>query len=313
MIEACPRHAGEFIENPFLTSHTAMLFITTAMQPEARPLIAALGLKKNHAFARFRIYDSPECALIVSGTGKIRSAVATTFLLTSFNASKNDFYINSGVCGAVDKNIKTGSIFLINSIRDHETRREMFPDMLYHHDFQEDAIETFSAPVTADAKKTLNTRLVDMEAAGAFEAARLFLPMHRMAIIKVALDYLKPGESDRRDVEKAMNKAADQIIRWLETIPCKKTRNERKEETETWASALFQESLTRMDMSRSLRIEFAQMMKYLEHADPEGRSHAACILSGLLKKPGRITRREAKKIISTLRGEVASLPLHIFR
>lgn len=296
-------------EKTSFTSDTSMLFITTAMQPEARPLIAALGLKQNHSIARFRVYDSPGCSLIISGTGKLRSAVATTFLLTLYNASPDDFWINAGVCGSVQEDISTGSIFLINRIRDHETGREMFPDILYRHDFQEDALETFSAPVHAGEQTDLNTRLVDMEASGAFEAARMFLPLHRLAVIKVVLDYLKPHESKRMDVEKAMSASAGEIARWLHSIPCQRPTNWHSECTPNPICTLWQHSLARMDLSKSMEVDFKHMINYLGHADPEGKSQAAHILYAVMEKPDKIRRREAKKIIAALREELIKLPL----
>jgi hypothetical protein len=289
-----------------------MLFITTAMQPEARSLIAGLGLKKNHCITRFRVYESPECALIVSGTGKVRSAVATTFLLTHYRASREDFWVNVGVCGAAEPGAEAGSLFLINRIRDHETRRELFPDILYEHDFAEEAIETFSAPVASAENADFETRLVDMEASGAFEAARFFLPPHRAAMIKVVLDCLEPDSVSREDVEGVMRSVTDMIVPWLKRIGGDELdKEELTAKACLPADGLLESCAARMDLSEALRVELDNLLKYLHAADPEGESHAACMLEALSDTPERINRREAKRIVSTLREEIRGLPLSV--
>ena len=288
-----------------------MLFITTAMQPEARPLIAGLGLKKNHRIARFRVYDSPGCALIVSGTGKVRSAVATTFLLTHYHASPEDFWVNIGVCGAGEAGTETGSVFLINRIADHESGRELFPDILYEHDFAEEAIETFSAPVAYADNADLDIRLVDMEASGAFEAARFFLPPHRAAVIKVVLDCLEPGSVSREDVEAVMRSVTDRLVSWLRRIGGSEPGGQGVGKACLSAGRFFESCLARMDLSESLKVELDNLLKYLHAADPEGESHAARMLGVISESPERINRRETKRIVSTLREEIRSLPLPV--
>jgi len=286
-----------------------MLFITTAMQPEARPLIAALGLKKNHSVTRFRVYDSHTCALTVSGTGKIRSAVATTFMLTHYNTSQKDLWVNTGVCGAAGPDVSRGGVFLVNRIRDNDTGRDMFPDLLYRHDFPEASLETFSSPVSSGADMDFHTMLVDMEASGAFEAARAFLPPHRVAVIKVVLDSLEPDSFKRQDVEETMKSVTGLITDWICRISGCDTCGGRGKEESSPACRLWKSSADRMDLSESLRVEFDHMMKYLCAADPEGSSPAALMPGSLMERPERITRKEAKRLISSLRREIRALPV----
>ncbi len=284
-----------------------MLYITVAMQSEARPLISALGLKKNHWTTHFRVYDSTECALIVSGTGKVQSAVSTTFLLAHYPIQKTDFFINFGTCGTTMPDIQPGTVFLANRIRDHETGREVFPDLLYRHGFMEAGLETFGQPVEQHHLNALHpdTGLVDMEAYGAFESARHFLPVHRIAVIKIVLDYLSPGEITKRHVEEQVMSGAKRVKKWIYEVS-------RHTPAAQACPTIHDPALDRrLDLSSTLNIELANLTRYLNRADPQGVSHASHMLRSIANGPETLSRRQTKEIISLLRKEIQAIPISV--
>ena len=150
-----------------------MTGIVCAYLKEAKPLIEYFGLKKINE--KFLIYENEKITLIISGQGKLNSAIATTFLLSTRNISH---IINFGIAGSSE--YKIGEIFLINKIND-----KYFPDILVSHKFKESEISCFDEVVTGG-----NYKLVDMESEGFFKAAIKFLKSHQIHLIKVVSDNL---------------------------------------------------------------------------------------------------------------------------
>ena len=150
-----------------------MTGIVCAYLKEAKPLIEYFGLKKRND--KFLIYENEKITLIISGQGKLNSAIATTFLLSTRNISH---IINFGIAGSSE--YKIGEIFLINKIND-----KYFPDILVSHKFKESEIICFDEVVTEG-----NYKLVDMESEGFFKAAIKFLKSHQIHLIKVVSDNL---------------------------------------------------------------------------------------------------------------------------
>ena len=167
-----------------------MIFIIAALQSEARPLIDHFGLKSSNN-TKWRIYQSDEMALIVSNTGKVRSAMATTYLFnyTQFCETENAIAINVGICGSANPDLYAiGDLVVINQVFDRGNQRRYFPDMLLRHGFKESGLETSDRPATRT--DTLSMPLVDMEAAGFFEASRVYFSPNRILCLKLVSDYL---------------------------------------------------------------------------------------------------------------------------
>ena len=147
----------------------------------------------------WRLFASERARLIVSGVGKLRAALATQVLGT--NAGANSAVLNIGCCGALDpEQFAIGEAVLAHQIRDHGSGRTHYPDVLGAHAFAESAIETWDrGVVTTDSPKA---PLVDMEAFGFYEAAALYWPAHRIAVLKVVSDHLAPERCQPTAVER---------------------------------------------------------------------------------------------------------------
>ena len=150
-----------------------MVGIVVAYFKEAKPLIDYFNLKKTND--KFSIYENEKISLIISNQGKINSAIATTYLLST---RKISHIINFGIAGSSE--YKVGEIFLVNKIND-----KYFPDILVPHEFRESEIICFDEVVTSGRYK-----LVDMESEGFFKASIKFLKSHQIHLIKVVSDNL---------------------------------------------------------------------------------------------------------------------------
>jgi adenosylhomocysteine nucleosidase len=117
-----------------------MIYIVTALAQEAIPLIQHFKLKKDLSHTKFDLYRNDMIKLIVSGTGKLKSAVATTYLLLKEPPKKSDKILNFGICGSGLEKHKSGQIFLINKIEDLNSGKTYYPEILFSHLLPEEAI-----------------------------------------------------------------------------------------------------------------------------------------------------------------------------
>ena len=81
-----------------------MIYILTALRPEADGLIKQYQLKKVKD-KPFEVFSSEEMKLVVSGVGKINAAAATSYILSDsdINYNHEDFFLNFGICGTLKK------------------------------------------------------------------------------------------------------------------------------------------------------------------------------------------------------------------
>lgn len=285
-----------------------MLFISIAMQHEATPFISVLGLKKNHDITRFRVYDSSRCVLVITGTGKVRSAAATASVLTRFRVSHHDLWANTGVCASACNHILPGSAAIINRITDHDTGHEIFPDMIYAHDFRECAIETFSKPVTVD-NRTPDMELVDMEASAALQTARMFLPAHRTVVIKVVLDCLMPRTSTSSDISRVTGNHAASISSWLlqvsqalpEDQPCTAAIHENRRVDDMSA---------RLRFSKAMQVEYAAVSRYALLTGNMNQVEKLA-LAGIGSDDRTMTRRRSRKILDLMKQKISCIPVPV--
>lgn len=168
-----------------------MNYIITALAGEALPLINSFKLKKDITQTRFDVFKNQDTKLVVSGVGKIRSAIATASILVSEPPNLEDRIFNIGICGSGVKEYKTGEFFLINKIDDYSSRKSFYPETVFKHNFSEERIITFDRPVTRKEFKEVPQSLVDMESSGFYEAASQHFQSHKIHILKIISDHLK--------------------------------------------------------------------------------------------------------------------------
>ncbi|MFO7153885.1 MAG: hypothetical protein DIU64_002850 [Caldicoprobacter oshimai] len=205
-----------------------MIYIVTALPCEASPIVKRYDLKRDDACRHFPLYRGDDMFLIVSGVGKMASAIATAYLIAQ-NVKRDEAggeeglaIINIGVCGALHQRYPIGTPLLIHKVIDHETGKQYFPDILIEHPFEEGSIETHNDVVRREdvlsGRVELQADLVDMEASGFFQAASRFLAPHQIYVIKVVGDYLDVVDFDRQRVAQCISGALDAVDGFIKQV-----------------------------------------------------------------------------------------------
>lgn len=172
-----------------------MNLLIVALPIEAKPWISQLGLKEDPSFFPYSVFSGKELTLVVSGSGKIRSAMATTFALSRCS-SLPEIVWNFGIAADSSKNRKLGSVYLQNKISDWETGKSVYPDMLVNYRIPESSLVTVGKPNENPADGSL----VDMEGFGFFLAASKFLPKNRIHSLKIVSDFLESQLLDTKSI-----------------------------------------------------------------------------------------------------------------
>jgi len=204
-----------------------MIYIVTALPCEASPFIERYGLKRDDC-RHFSLYRGQDMSLIVSGVGKMASAIATTYMLArnlkpgQAGGEEDLAIINIGVCGALHRRYLIGAPLLIHKVVDHETGKQYFPDILIEHPFEEGSVETHNHVIrrqdVLSGRVELQADLVDMEASGFFQAASRFLAPHQIYVIKVVGDYLDVADFDRQRIARCISRTLDAVDGFITQI-----------------------------------------------------------------------------------------------
>ncbi len=204
-----------------------MIYIVTALPCESSPFVEKYHLKRDGC-RYFPLYRGDGMSLIVSGVGKMASAIATTYLLAQnlkpgqAEEEEGLAIINIGVCGAFHQRHPIGTPVLIHKVMDHETGKQYFPDILIEHPFKEGSVETHNNVVRREdvlsGRVELQADLVDMEASGFFQAASRFLAPHQIYVIKVVGDYLDVVDFDRQRVAQCISDTLDAVEGFIKQV-----------------------------------------------------------------------------------------------
>ncbi|NLN03474.1 MAG: 5'-methylthioadenosine/S-adenosylhomocysteine nucleosidase [Clostridiaceae bacterium] len=172
-----------------------MIYIHTALSIEASPLIDGFKLKKDMDVNEFQVFGNEDMMMIISGVGKVKSAMALSYLFGKYGVCEKDILLNIGYCGSSSDEVPLGMLMLANKVVDMDTGREYFPD-LFLTGYRQRCISCFSNVVKRSTENTENI-FVDMESAGVMEASYKFLYPHQTVIVKIVSDYL---DDERKDV-----------------------------------------------------------------------------------------------------------------
>jgi len=169
-------------------------------------------LKRDMRSTRFDLYTNEHMGLIISGTGMIKCAVATAYLVSLLSANRNTPVFNIGICGSAAKDVDIGTPLLFNKIVNFATKRAFYPDILIKHELAEETLYSFLAPVSAETVAAdSHIRFVDMEAAGFMEAAGSFIPPHNLYCVKIVSDHLDCKKLDPSFVSGLIHSNMEQI------------------------------------------------------------------------------------------------------
>lgn len=144
-----------------------MLNIVTALKIEAEEIIKRFNLKPNG-----EIYQNNYLNLIITGQGKIKSAINTALLLQKYPFKT----LNFGIAGSNKFEINQG--FFINKITDMDSGYDYYPDFF----------EEPSERLHTVSKLGNYYSLTDMEGSGFFEACYKFLSVEKIILYKIVSD-----------------------------------------------------------------------------------------------------------------------------
>ncbi len=163
-----------------------MVHILTALYPEALPIIEYFGLKKDFNYNEFEHFKKDDLSLSITGVGGIKVASVFSYL---FSQKKDDFFLLTGVCGAKNKEINIGDIFLINKAIQNDSKKKFYPDIIFNHNLKENSIESFGKVINSYSSD-IEGELIDMESAYFLEAAQFFSSPHKSHVLKIVSDHL---------------------------------------------------------------------------------------------------------------------------
>ena len=273
-----------------------MIYICSAMYIEAEPFIKTLSLKKDTQITKFQIFKNENYILIITGTGKVKSSIAATYMLTKYEPHESDIFLNIGFCGSKNLLNKLGQTFLCNKIIDNDTKKTYFTDILFKHPFRETNIETFSTPVNNN-QINLNGELIDMESSALYETALTFMQPHQIFFIKIVSDYLNTNfnQNNLSNLRTLLNNSSKKIILWITDLNLNYTYN--KDILSPKDMELIDTLSDNLKLSCTMKNEFKQIIKYNELLN-KGFSDivsATLPLKCKSKKEGKIYLEEIKK------------------
>ena len=158
----------------------------------------------------FKIYQNDEYLIIISGVGKVKMSMATSYILYKINPS---IIVNFGISASLSHDI--GDVFLINKITDFASKRSYYPDILRKHNLKECDIVTYDMAQTNDENILDTNHLMDMEASGFFQSAFHFSSLHKIAIIKTISDNANKGTLIKSLVEEICFNATKELDYFL--------------------------------------------------------------------------------------------------
>ena len=202
-----------------------MILLIAAMKPEADPLIRFYRLKKDMTVTAFPVFRSDSVALVISGTGKLRSAAAAAMLLTMYDARKDDtLLVNIGFAGSRTRSAAPGQLFIVHKITDADTGRDYYPDVLPESGLPRAELTTYPRPVFEPPEDSSaedsgdRVLLADMEAAGIMESSARFLETQQVLILKVVSDLLSPDGLTADVLKGYMDDRVSDLAKIIQTV-----------------------------------------------------------------------------------------------
>ena len=240
-----------------------MLYIVTALYIEAKPLISLFNLKKDNTYTKFQVFSNENIKLIISGTGKIKSATALTYLISNKDIKENEYIINIGFIASLNNNSQLGDIVYISKIQNAYSDTTFYPEIIYKHNFLEGSLTTFDKIID---NKIENIEYIDMEAYGFFQTASIFFKKDKIIVLKIVSDILKENIEDRilfdfKDdnlFNESYKKIYDFLLKFVNT-PTDNENNFNNNEQD-----LIKKVLENLKLSDTMTYEFFNILKYLK-------------------------------------------------
>lgn len=196
-----------------------MQLIVTALGIEARIWIERFCMRFVSQKGRVRLYRGQEHALVITGTGKVASAVGTAWALSQLEGIRQA--INIGLCGSSSRRLDLGQVCAVSRVIDAAFLRETVLDHITYHALPLKPLVTCDKPQLQGRLDAFlmnyGTILVDMEMAGFLHAAQMFLPSHGISGVKIVSDHLQ-GPLTKEDTVSFMENAVEACESFLSSM-----------------------------------------------------------------------------------------------
>lgn len=267
-----------------------MIYIFTALYPEAKPLIRTFSLKKAVAGLPFDVYENMDgnLRLVITGAGMTAAACGVSAVFGRYGAGERDHLINIGTCAAENPasekkdDTETGysGIYLCHKITDRNTGHTYYPDMLYHHSFAE--AEIITEPVVWEmsgdnrdklhlsGKRHINdcrVLLHDMESAAVYQAGSFWLGPHQMSFIKAVSDEGAGEKITPRTLEHAVENNLEQIKAYVSDLRQALEPDEEQQKKEQHCMNVAEQLCQELHCSQTMRAAVVQCVRYWTLAD----------------------------------------------
>ena len=173
------------------TNQEFKFFWVVALRSEANALIKKFNLKSFSNHCNFPIYINRKNghALVISGVGSIKSAVATMYLNKTFNPGQFVAWINIGIAGHFQGPV--GTLFQAIKVVNNDNGKSYFPGLRFSKLAKAAELFTVSSP---ENEFTLPV-LYDMEAAGFCEIAPSLSCNELTFVLKIVSDTSEQSQS----------------------------------------------------------------------------------------------------------------------
>ncbi len=159
-----------------------MINILIAIHCEAKPLLKHFGLKGSTDHGPFRVYESKELRLIISGIGKVSAAAAASYVFARYDRSPSSAWLNIGTAGHAAYPIGKG--ILAHKITDAGNGLSWYPPLILKAPGQTETVITVDRPEL----EYTGTAVYEMEAAGFYATASRFCTSELIHCYKVISD-----------------------------------------------------------------------------------------------------------------------------
>lgn len=272
-----------------------MLFLFTALYPEASSLIKALGLKRKETDYGWMCFAGEDILLTVTGTGQLKAAYTASSILTMFNAKREDSVLWFGSAASLKK--EPGTLFVIHKITSLETGHSLYPDMLYDFSITEGSALSSEKLMTAGNVDMHGYDVYDMESYGFASAVMKMLGPSALVILRVVSDS-DSQTMTKEALQKICESCLEDVLKVISIL--RETKEEQKRmftEEEEERIALFAE---RLHCTEAMKRELLQYVRYAQCAGIDWLSLMETYTEEIQEK------EEGKKVLKAYEQKIAA-------
>lgn len=250
-----------------------MIYLFTALYCEAQIFIKHFHLERNIENARFQEFYSEEAGvrLVITGVGEISAAAAVGGICMKYSPKADDMLLNVGFCAHTAGN---EGIFVCNKITELATGKTFYPDILYRHNFKEEALLTGMTVWNGEkggagiSEEFLGENLYDMEAAAVYQAGAYFFGPHQMMFLKIVSDNGAVNLTPKKQVEllnvdRLVGTYQNDLVNWVEKLIEIADRS-RGREDDIKDELILEKLCADLHCSKVMRDSLEQYIRYME-------------------------------------------------